>query len=374
MLIEKKIVTVENAPEEYRLVVVSDIHAHKDLFTQLMNQVGLKDTDYLVILGDFLEKGPNSLEMLYKVRDLKQRDRTFVLIGNCEAALVEMLEREEMAEGLVRYLTESPWESLLKDTCEALKINYKKLSALEVQAKLRKALDKEINIIKSLDTVVEFDQFIFVHAGVENRKDWRNSSLSSLLEQQFFMRNGHCIEDKYVVCGHIPVSNYSDTEIDNSVLISHRERIISVDGGVGVKDTCQLNALVVKKEDEGYLYFQHHVDEYEKCEILFKCHSKFESIVKVAWPYQEIEVLQIGTSFSWCRKLSTKELVYVKNEFIFEKNGNYYCKDDYVSSMIEVHEGDRVSLVGTYGKYAYVMKNGKVGWIKSDRIKKIINK
>ena len=137
MLIEKKIVTVENAPEEYRLVVVSDIHAHKDLFNQLMNQVGLKDTDYLVILGDFLEKGPDSLEMLYKIRDLKQRERTFVLIGNCEAALVEMLEREEMAEGLVRYLTESPWQSLLKDTSEALKINYKKLSALEVQTKLR---------------------------------------------------------------------------------------------------------------------------------------------------------------------------------------------------------------------------------------------
>ena len=374
MLIEKKIVTVENTPEEYRLIVVSDIHGHKDLFKQLMTQVGLKDTDYLVILGDFVEKGPKSLEMLHKVAELKQRDRTFVLVGNCEAAIVEMLEKEECAEGLVRYLSETPWESLLKDTCEAKKINYKKLPAVEVQTKLRNALEKEIEIIKSLDTVVEFDQFIFVHAGVENRKDWRNSSLSSMLEQQFFMRNGHCIEDKYVVVGHIPVSNYSDTEIDNSVLISHRERIISVDGGMGVKDTCQLNALIVKKEDEGYLYSQQHVDEFEKCEILFKCHSKYESIVKVAWPYQEIEVLQIGTSFSWCRKLSTKELVYVKNEFIFEKYNKYYCKDDYVSSMIEVHEGDRVSLVGMYGKYAYVMKNGKVGWIKSDRIKRIINK
>ncbi len=92
----------------------------------------------------------------------------------------------------------------------------------------------------------------------------------------------------------------------------------------------------------------------------------------MAWPNTEIEVLQVGTSFSWCRKLATKELVYIKNEFIYEKDGNYFCKDDYVSNMIDVQEGDRVSLVETYGKYAYVMKEGKVGWIKADRLKKII--
>jgi len=374
MLIEKKIVTVDNAPEEFRMVVVSDIHAHKQLFNQLMHQVGLKDEDYLVILGDFIEKGPDSLEMLYKIRDLKTREHTYVLMGNCEAAVLSMLEEEKYADGLVRYLKDTTWGSLLKDTCEAMKINYKKLPALEVQSKLRACLKKEIEILKSLDTAVVFDQFVFVHAGVENRTDWENSSISSMLEQQFFMRNGHRIKDKYVVVGHIPVSNYSDTAIDNSLLISHRERIISIDGGVGVKDICQLNALIIKKEDDGYLYFQHHVDEFEKCEIIFKCHSKFESIVKVAWPNQEIEVLQIGTSFSWCRKLSTKELVYVKNEFIYEQDGHYFCKDDYVSSMIEVHEGDRVSLVGTYGKYSYVMKDGKVGWIKSDRVKRIIQR
>ena len=30
-----------------------------------------------------------------------------------------------------------------------------------------------------------------------------------------------------------------------------------------------------------------------------------------------------------------------------------------------------VEALAVYGKYAYVMKNGKVGWIKSDRVKKV---
>lgn len=372
MLIEKKIVHVNDVPEDYRMIVVSDIHAHKETFNQLMHQVGLKDEDYLVILGDFIEKGPSSLEMIYKIRDLKKRDRTFVLMGNCEAAILELLLNEECADGLVRYLNRTNWGSLLKDSCTALNLNWNLLEPAEVQSRLREYLQKEITILQSLDTAVVFDQFVFVHAGVEKREDWENSSLSSMLEQQFFMHNGHSIKDKYVVCGHLPVSNYSDTTIDNSVIISHRDRIISIDGGMGVKEICQLNALVIKKEDEGYLYFSHHVDEFDKCEILFRCYPKFESVVKVAWPDLEIEVLQVGTSFSWCRKLSTKELVFIKNEFIYEENGHYFCKDDYISSMLEVQEGDRVSLVGTYGKYAYVMKDGRVGWVKVDRLKKLV--
>ncbi len=373
-MIEKKIVNVDNMPEDFRIVVISDIHGHKNLYKELVNHVGLRDTDYLVILGDFVEKGPDSLYMIHKMRDLMARENTFVLMGNCEAAMIGMLESEEYAEGLMHYLTDTPWQSLLKDTVKKLKINLKTTAPIDVQTKLRNALEKELAALKALPTAVVMDQFVFVHAGVEHRKDWQESSLSSMLEQQYFMRNGHCIEDKYVVVGHMPTSNYSDVDIDNSVIINHRERIISVDGGVGVKEVSQLNALIITKEDEGYIYKQKHVDEFEKCEILFKSHSKFENSVKVAWPNTEIEVLQIGTSFSWCRKLSTKELVFVKNEFIYEKDGNYFCKDDYVSSMISVHEGDRVSLVHTYGKYAYVMKHGKVGWIKTDRLKPVMHK
>ncbi len=124
MLIEKRIVHVDEKVGDYRLIAVSDIHAHKEAFNQLLHQVNLKDEDYLVILGDFIEKGPSSLEMLYRIRDLKKRERTFVLMGNCEAAVLEMLLDEDKAEGLVHYLTCSTWGSLLKDSVEALNLNF----------------------------------------------------------------------------------------------------------------------------------------------------------------------------------------------------------------------------------------------------------
>ncbi len=372
MQLEKRIVKVDQVPEEYRMFVISDIHAHKDAFKQLLHQVRLKDEDYLVILGDFLEKGPNSLEMLYTVRDLSERQNTFVLMGNCEGALLELLLDEANAHRLKHYLVHTSWGSLLRDSCEALNLDYHKMDPKELQQRLREYLIKEIAILQTFAAAVEFDQFIFVHAGIEKREDWEESSVESMLEMPYFLDQGHALTNRYVVCGHTPVSNYSDTKIDNSIILNHRRRIISIDGGMGVKEIAQLNALEIRKEDEGYLYFNHHVDEYEPCEVLFRCYPKFESVVKVAWPNYEIEVLQVGTSFSWCRKYDTKELVFIKNEFIYEKDGHYFCKDDYISYMLEVQAGDQVSLIATYGKYAYVMKDGIVGWIKGDRLKRIV--
>lgn len=371
MMVVNRINKVNVDLETYRMVVISDIHGHINPFEQLLKQVSLKNEDYLVILGDFLEKGPDCKKILERMRALKERPNTFIVLGNCEAHLVSLLIDEKNAEKLVSYLKNVPWPSLLKDTVRSLKLKIDDETPLSLQTKLREALKDELEFLQSLDTAVVFDQFVFAHAGVENRVDWENSSSHAFLEQLYFMDQGHQIEGKYVVCGHMPTSNYSDTDIDNSIIINHRKRIISIDGGLGVKMMCQLNALVIQKEEEGYLYLPYRQDTFDHYEVLFKSYPKFVSTVKIAWPNTEIEVLQIGTSFAWARKLATNELCFIKNEFIHCENNRYYCHDDYVSKMIEAQPGDIVSLVKTYGKYAYVMKNGVVGWIKLDRLKKV---
>jgi len=371
MIVEKRILK-EKAPETYRLIVISDVHAHYELFNKLVHQTQLKEDDYLVILGDFMEKGDDGLEVLYKIRDLKQRNHTFVLMGNCEEYLLRLLCDETKATKLIEYIKTSS-NSLLSKTAEVLNLDVDKEEAKNVQEKLKHYLDKEISILKSLDTALEFDQFIFVHAGVEKREDWENSDIETMLELRDFFYQGHTIRDKYVICGHTPTCNYYDYKIDNSVILSHQRKIISIDGGVGVKSVSQLNAFIIEKSDEGYVYSSKSVDEYDKCEVVFPHKGKETSAVKVAWPNLEVDVLGIGTSFSWCRKVDTQELLYIKNEFLYEENGHYYCRDDYISSMLEILPYDRVSLIATYGKYAYIMKDGHVGWTKKDKIKKSNN-
>src|SRR5699024_11369642 len=59
---------------------------------------------------------------------------------------------------------------------------------------------------------LKLNQFLFVHAGIEKRKDYKNSSLSSLLEMKYFYHQGHLLDDMVIV-GHLPTSNYYPNQI-----------------------------------------------------------------------------------------------------------------------------------------------------------------
>src|SRR5699024_97543 len=65
----------------------------------------------------------------------------------------------------------------------------------------------EINWLLNLPTVYETEEFIIVHAGIENTRDWRKTSLATALTTSAFYEQGHQAE-KTVVVGHWPVSNY----------------------------------------------------------------------------------------------------------------------------------------------------------------------
>ena len=53
-----------------RIIAVSDVHGNLDFFRGLMDQVGLNPSDILVLVGDLLEKGPDSLTTLRFIMEL----------------------------------------------------------------------------------------------------------------------------------------------------------------------------------------------------------------------------------------------------------------------------------------------------------------
>ena len=89
---------------DYRLIVISDIHGHLDRFKALLQKVKYTPDDYLIILGDFVEKGDQVIETIHYVKQLSQNKRTFVLAGNCEWALDALLTVPELAGQIPQYL------------------------------------------------------------------------------------------------------------------------------------------------------------------------------------------------------------------------------------------------------------------------------
>ena len=67
-----------------RILVISDIHGNLPFLKALLDKVGFCREDELIIDGDFLEKGSESLETLRYIMELSRGGNVHSLCGNCD--------------------------------------------------------------------------------------------------------------------------------------------------------------------------------------------------------------------------------------------------------------------------------------------------
>ena len=353
---------VKKIKGDYRLIVISDIHGHLDRFKALLKKVRYTPDDYLVILGDFVEKGDQVIDTIHFIEELAQRKRVFVLMGNCEWALDALLTVPELANQIPGYLKRVSSNGCIREVYHRLHLDNGHETMLGVQKQIADYLHQELAFISHLPVTLKFNSFLFVHAGIEKRKDYKKSSLSSLLEMKYFYHQGHLL-DEVVVVGHLPTSNYYPDQICNDVIIDEDKRIICVDGGTGVKSISQLNALIIESQEGVIHYSQDYVQPLPYHEVLYDIDSINKTKHKIAYPYFEVEIIKHGEQFSDCYQKDTNQYLKIKNEFLYSRENHTYCLDDYTDYFISAKKGDLVKVVGIYDQYAYVIHQGEVGWI-----------
>ncbi|MCR1960420.1 Calcineurin-like phosphoesterase [Thomasclavelia cocleata] len=356
---------------KYRCIVVSDIHSHLDRFKQLLKKTKYCLDDYLVVVGDFIEKGDQAIETVEYLMKLQEKnDKVYVLLGNCEYALEEMVTNPKYAKQIINYLNHIGKGGMIRQAINKLSLNIKSDQPEYIQLKVKEFLQPYFNYFTTLPTTLHFNNFIFVHAGIEKREDWQNSSLSSMIEMKTFYMDGHCLDD-YVIVGHLPTSNQYENFINNEIIINNEKRVISIDGGTGVKSISQLNALIITGENGTYTFSKEYVQPLPLYQVLLDINSLSKEAVKIAWPNFEVELLEEKSNFSKCRQINTNKILNIKNEFLYHHSDKVYCLDDYIDYQISLKKGDIVKLVGVYGIYAYVIKNNTVGWVKYRYLKKL---
>lgn len=347
---------------DYRMIVVSDIHGHLDRFQSLLHKVKYTPGDYLVIIGDFVEKGDQVIDTIHYIQQLDQNEKTFVLAGNCEWALTSLLEIPELASQIPLYFKRISANGCIREVYHKLHLDDGSETVLGVQKQIAEYLKEELYYISHLPVTLKFNDFLFVHAGVEKRKDYQKCSLSSLLEMQHFYDQGHIL-DETVIVGHLPTSNYFQNYIDNNIIIDYDKKIICIDGGTGVKSVSQLNALIITSKDGCISYKTEYVQPLPfgmvKCDV----DAKKQTIHKIAFPYFKVKVIEKGKQFSLCYQEETKQKLKIKNEFLYQREKQIYCLDDYTDCMLSVKKNERVKIIGIYDQYAYAIYQHQVGWI-----------
>lgn len=202
-----------------RIYAVSDIHGRLEPLRAAIDLVDL-DGDpaaQLILLGDYIDRGPASREVLEAVRTLQRRfpDRVIALLGNHDDWMLDWLDGDD--EDLTWLMADTDLvtvKSFLdpRELAQALGHDDpgSDASTLDGPAMNRGFKDAVrtkhaglIEWLRSLPRVHETPTQIFVHAGVDEEagKLWRAATPDYVLTEKFPATTGPFLET--VVAGHV---------------------------------------------------------------------------------------------------------------------------------------------------------------------------
>src|SRR5262249_33858026 len=92
----------EQARMAGRTIAIGDIHGCPDALAALIDAIAPSPEDTVVLLGDYIDRGPNSRGVLDRLIALARRCRLVPLLGNHEEALLDALRDKD---SLRRWLT-----------------------------------------------------------------------------------------------------------------------------------------------------------------------------------------------------------------------------------------------------------------------------
>lgn len=364
--------------DNYRIIAISDIHGGYHQFVSLLEKLNIKEDDILIILGDVIEKGNYSYEAFEKCKDLLKQKNTYYVKGNWEYALEQVFQKGPIAQRVLNYIKKVKYQSILKTWIEKHgEVIESFHTSEEICAFLSDKIPEDINFIKDLPYAIEIDSFIFVHSGIEDRHDWEKSSIDSMLINDGFNNKSNST-DKYIVAGHWPTSNYRENSLCVEVLINEDKKIISIDGGFQVKQTGQLNALIIEKRN-GQIEFKFESENAFK-KVMYKRSEEIDDmfitlvesdIVEVGWPDYRLIVVERYDKVSLCKKYDSDKTFYMLNELIEENEGISYSTIDYIANFISPEDGTEIELVAMYDDFSLIKYNYEFGWVRNEDIKEI---
>lgn len=143
-----------------RRFVIGDIHGCAKALDTLIESIHPASSDEIVFLGDYIDRGPNSRDVVKQVIELGKSCRTVTLRGNHEIMML----------GVALYgLDDKGW---LANGGNATLSSY--------GGKLSKVPDLHIEFFRGLRPYYETDKSIFVHAGYHPEIEMRHQDETTL--------------------------------------------------------------------------------------------------------------------------------------------------------------------------------------------------
>lgn len=178
-----------------RIFAIGDVHGCADKLLRLVDRLPLDlERDTLVFLGDLIDRGPASKEVIETICRLQQQGLAVVaLLGNHEYLLREYQDSGDTA--LLPYLRANGIEATLASYGSATQRGLSDLSFMPPAHR---------QLMNSLVPYWETDEYIFVHAGIMPGIPLVDHDLPTLCEKRGEFLTSEIQVGKRVIFGHTP--------------------------------------------------------------------------------------------------------------------------------------------------------------------------
>ncbi len=348
-------------PAGSRVLAVSDIHGNLPFLKGLLEKAGFGAGDVLVLVGDLLEKGPESLATLRFCMELGEKYNVFPVCGNCDNLLRDFLATQgERDESFFRYYYEVWGErSLLAQMCREAQLPLHSAADLvRVRQELPRRFQKELDYLWALPTVLETPDYFFVHGGIPREDRLEELDAWGCMKNDNFLGQGHSFS-KWVVVGHWPVTLYREDIPSAAPIVLPQRKIASIDGGCVLKADGQLNALILPWNGVGEFTWV----AFDGMPVMTALDGQeaSEHSVNIRWGRDEVEVLEDGKELTLCRHLETGRVLPILTDYLYHRKGTLVCEDS-TDYCLEVEPGERLGVVRRLSDRALVKKKGVTGW------------
>ena len=204
--------------------VIGDIHGYNETFDALIKKLSITDQDIILCLGDLIDKGPGSLEVLKKVSGSSQ---IFSIRGNHEEMMRLSVSPKHgrMMKSWLKYGGLITLESFSKD-----------------ETKQIDEARKWLSFIENLPTEIVLDKYRIVHAGYDDSEplDDQNNQ-QKMWGRTIFQIEKPLDNNRQIIVGHTPVQTLNrlgkqDIWKSEIKLVDNRPSVLGIDTGVFLEE------------------------------------------------------------------------------------------------------------------------------------------
>jgi serine/threonine protein phosphatase 1 len=205
--------------ENLRQIAIGDIHGCVKTFRVLVkDELRLTPNDHLIVLGDMIDRGPDSKGVIDEIIALKERGiRVQVLQGNHEEMMINASLNNESLDYWLRNGGQETLDSFGVKHVSEIPTSY-------------------LDFIRFTELYIETAETIFVHAGLNFNKSNPFSDYDSMKWIRKMEVDPTKIGNRTIVHGHVPAPL--------PLLLKSRKFNINLDAGCVYKDTPGLGNLL----------------------------------------------------------------------------------------------------------------------------------